>query len=446
MPHTACKVPVTQTKAPSIFGKASESFKPGAKSLLQRYFISPEVFAEEQKKIFSAQWVLVGHQSGIAQPGDYFISEVADESLVVVRDKHEAIHGFYNVCRHRGSRLIESRNGQLSAAIQCPYHAWTYGLDGRLIGAPHMGDVSDFNKADYSLHPVNVAIWEGFIFVNLAEAGPLTSSCISAISRSARPLPRGDTGHVAVPDSSILSHSHFCALTGASRPSLPAGEKRERRNEGEFVSLEKWFAPLKGKFSHWNMSILQPAKRIEYDVRANWKLMLQNYSECYHCPGVHPQLQKVSPYDSAENDLREGPFLGGFMKINPGKSLTMSGNACAAFVGDIENLQQVFYYSIFPNMLLSLHPEYVMVHQLWPQSPDRTLIVCDWLFHPDAFGRKDFKPEDAIEFWDVTNRQDWHVCELSQQGISSRAYEPGPYSARESIPAAWDEYYLRQMR
>jgi Rieske 2Fe-2S family protein len=287
-----------------------------------------------------------------------------------------------------------------------------------LLGAPHMDDVPGFDKSDYPLHRVNLGLWEGFIFVNLAEAGPLTS---------------------------ILSHSHSAALTGASRPSLPAGEKKERQKPDGFVSLEDWFAPLQGKFSHWNMSILQPAKRIEYDVCANWKLMFENYSECYHCPGVHPQLQKVSPYDSAENDLHEGPFLGGSMKINPGKSLTMSGNACAAFVGKIENLQQVFYYSIFPNMLLSLHPEYVMVHQLWPQSPERTLIVCDWLFHPEAFGRKDFRPDDAIEFWDMTNKQDWHVCELSQQGISSRAYEPGPYSARESIPAAWDEYYLQQM-
>jgi Rieske 2Fe-2S family protein len=343
---------------------------------------------------------LVGHQSGVAQPGDYFISEVAGESLIVVRDKRGEIRAFYNLCRHRGSRLIENSNGQLSVGIQCPYHAWTYALDGRLLGAPHMDDVSGFDKADYPLHRVNLGLWEGFIFVNLAEAGALTS---------------------------ILS-------------------QRERRQQDGFVSLEDWFAPLKGKFSHWNMPILQPAKRIEYDVRANWKLMFENYSECYHCPGVHPQLQKVSPYDSAENDLRKGPFLGGFMKINPGKSLTMSGDACAAFVGKIENLQQVFYYSIFPNMLLSLHPEYTMVHQLWPQSPERTLIVCDWLFHPDAFERQDFKPEDAIEFWDMTNKQDWHVCELSQQGIASRAYEPGPYSARESIPAAWDEYYLKQIR
>lgn len=357
------------------------TLSPVVKSMPQKYFASPDLFAEEQTNIFSKEWLLVGHQSQIANAGDYFLTTVASERIIVVRDQQSHVRGFYNVCRHRGSRLKEEACGHAST-IQCPYHAWTYGLDGRLIGAPHMDEVAGFDKSDYPLHPINLGVWEGFIFVNL-ETNP--------------------------------------------------------------VPLEKWFAPLKGKFSHWNMSILRPTKRIEYDVRANWKLMFENYSECYHCPGVHPQLQKVSPYDSAQNDLREGPFLGGFMKINAGESLTMSGNACAAFVGKIENLQQVFYYSIFPNMLLSLHPEYVMVHQLWPQSPDRTLIVCDWLFHPDAFAREDFNPEDAIEFWDMTNKQDWHVCELSQQGISSRAYVPGPYSSRESIPAAWDREYLRHV-
>jgi Rieske 2Fe-2S family protein len=371
----------TQAQPTPVLRKTIESFAAREKSLPQKYFVSPGIFAEEQKEIFANQWLLIGHQSQIPDAGDYIVQQVIGESLIVIRDKNSEVHGFFNVCRHRGTRLIEDEKGRC-AAIQCPYHAWTYGLDGKLIGAPHMDDVPGFDKADYPLHAVNVGLWEGFIFVNLEK----------------HPMP-----------------------------------------------LEKWFAPLAGKFSHWNMSILQPAKRVEYDVRANWKLMFENYSECYHCPGVHPQLQKISPYDSAQNDLREGPFLGGFMKINQGKSLTMSGNACAAFVGKIENLQQVFYYSIFPNMLLSLHPEYVMVHRLWPQSPERTLIVCDWLFHPDAFTRKDFKPEDAIEFWDMTNKQDWHVCELSQLGIASRAYQPGPYSSRESIPAAWDEYYLSRM-
>jgi len=218
------------------------------------------------------------------------------------------------------------------------------------------------------------------------------------------------------------------------------------------ASLEKWFEPLGRKFSPWNLAALRSAKRIEYDVRANWKLIFQNYSECYHCLGMHPELSKISPYDSAENDLTEGPFLGGFMRIASDKSLTMSGNACALPVGNFgnEDFRFVFYYSIFPNMLLSLHPDYAMVHQLEPQSPERTLIFCDWFFNPEAAGVTDpgykFDPDDAVEFWDMVNKQDWHVCELSQRGIASRAYEPGPYSARESIPAAWDDYYLRQIR
>ena len=372
-----------QTTATVAFRKTAETFASGAKTLEQKYFVSPGIFAQEQEKIFSKKWVLVGHQNQIAKPGDYFVQEVANESLIIIRDQRSAIRGFYNVCRHRGTRLRGDQNGHLSA-IQCPYHAWTYGLDGRLIGAPHMDDVEGFDKADYSLHAVNLALWEGFIFVNLAD----------------RPLP-----------------------------------------------LEKVFAPLAGRFSHWNLPKLRSAKRIEYDVRANWKLIFENYSECYHCPGVHPVLSKLTPYDSAENDLCEGPFLGGFMRIAKGNSLTMTGNSCALPVGDIkgEGHNRVFYYSIFPNMLLSMHPDYVMVHQLWPKSPERTLIFCDWFFHPEAFDRTDFHPNDAIEFWDMTNRQDWHVCELSQQGIASRAYRPGPYSPRESIPAAWDREYLRHV-
>jgi Rieske 2Fe-2S family protein len=353
-------------------------------TLPQRYFVSPEVFAEEQKAIFSSQWVLVGHQSQIPKTGDYLVEWVAGESLIILRDQKGIVRGFYNVCRHRGTRLCEEQSGH-SSAIQCTYHAWTYALDGRLIGAPQMETAPGFEKADYGLHAVHVALWEGFIFVNLA----------------ADPAP-----------------------------------------------LEEVFAPLAGKFSHWNLPVLCSAKRIDYDVRANWKLIFENYSECYHCPGVHPMLSKVSPSDSAENDLSEGPFLGGFMSIVEGASLTKSGGACALPVGEIsdEDHARVFYYSIFPNMLLSMHPDYVMVHRISPQSADRTLISCDWFFHPDAFDRADFHPQDAVEFWDITNRQDWHVCELSQQGIASRAYQPGPYSPRESIPAAWDREYLRRMR
>jgi glycine betaine catabolism A len=370
------------SKATPGFRKTGETFTSGATTLPQRYFVSPEVFAQEQEQIFSTQWVVVGHQSQIARAGDYFTQQFAGESVIILRDQEGEVRAFYNVCRHRGTRLCEDRSGRLRETIRCPYHAWTYSLDGKLMGAPHMDKVEGFAKAGHSLHPVSLALWEGFIFLSL-----------------------------------VLEPTTF----------------------------QRVFAPLTGKFTHWNLPNLRSARRIEYDVRANWKLIFENYSECYHCPLVHPALSKLTPYDSAENDLCEGPFLGGFMPITKGHSLTMSGNACALPVGDIqaEDHHRVFYYSIFPNMLLSMHPDYVMVHQLWPQSPDRVTILCDWFFHPTAFDRPDFHPDDAIAFWDMTNRQDWHVCELSQQGISSRAYQPGPYSPRESIPAAWDREYLR---
>jgi len=372
---------VKSTVKPKLRSKAKPSSN-GAKTLAQKYLVSEGIFAEEQKRIFSKQWVCVSHQNDIATAGDYLLAQIAGESVLVVRDQSGEVRAFYNTCRHRGTRLCEEDKGHFRQTIQCPYHAWTYGLDGRLLGAPHMEQCEGFDKAAYPLNEVKTGLWEGFIFVSLAE----------------NPVP-----------------------------------------------LETVFAPLSGKFSHWNLPKLRSAKRIEYDVRANWKLVFENYSECYHCPLVHPALSKITPYDSAENDLTEGPFLGGFMPITSGNGLTMSGNACALPVGEIkaEDHKRVFYYSIFPNMLLSMHPDYVMVHQIWPQSAGRCFIYCDWFFHPDAFGQPNFNPNDAIEFWEMTNKQDWHVCELSQQGIASRSYQPGPYGPRETIPAAWDREYLR---
>src|SRR5437764_11293432 len=112
-----------------------------AKSFPKKYFVSPEIFAEEQEKIFSRNCLLVGHQSQLEKSGDFFLATIAGESLIVVRDQRSEIRGFYNVCRHRGTRLKEDAFGH-TLTIQCPYHAWTYGLDGRLIGAPHMDEVS----------------------------------------------------------------------------------------------------------------------------------------------------------------------------------------------------------------------------------------------------------------------------------------------------------------
>jgi Rieske 2Fe-2S family protein len=139
-----------QTKLTPAFRKAAATVQPDAKTLPQRYFVAPEIFSEELQKIFAANWVLVGHQSQLAEPGDYFLAEIAGESLIVTKDQRSTIRAFYNVCRHRGARLCEEQNGH-AGAIQCPYHAWTYALDGRLLGAPHMDETPGFNKTEYPL-------------------------------------------------------------------------------------------------------------------------------------------------------------------------------------------------------------------------------------------------------------------------------------------------------
>jgi Phenylpropionate dioxygenase and related ring-hydroxylating dioxygenases, large terminal subunit len=356
-----------------------------ARTLPGEYFTSSAIFAEEREKIFARRWLCVGREARLAAAGDYFLQDVLGESIIVVRDDDGRTNAYYNVCRHRGSRLCEAETGSFDGTIRCPYHSWTYALDGRLLGAPSTSDLPGFSVADYPLRHVALAKWEGFLFINLAD----------------EPEP-----------------------------------------------FESAWAPLLGRFTRFNISRLDTARTIEYDVKANWKLLFQNYSECYHCGPVHPSLARATPPTSGENDLVEGPFTGGFMVMNPGyESLTMSGRSCGLPVGDLppEELRRVYYYAIVPNMLLSLHPDYVMYHTLWPEAPDRTRVTCSWLFHPDTLTDSRFDPDDGVEFWDMTNRQDWHICERSQLGVSSRAYRPGPYSKREALPAQFDREVLRAL-
>jgi Rieske 2Fe-2S family protein len=212
--------------------------------------------------------------------------------------------------------------------------------------------------------------------------------------------------------------------------------------------LDEALAPLLGRFAPWRLPQLATARQIQYEVAANWKLIFQNFSECYHCPPVHPALAKLSHYRSGANNLREGGVLGGYMLINEaGGSLTMSGRLCGAPLGDLpeDERQRVYYYSIFPGAFLTLQPDFVIATRLVPFAVDRTRVVCDFLFSPETLGRSALDPADGVEIWDVTNRQDWHMCELAQQGVSSRAYRPGVYSKEESLLAAFDREYLRSM-
>ena len=368
----------------STFRRTNEHYVEGSLTLPQQYYTSNEVFARETERIFKKSWVCAGHQSRIPEAGEYFLLNLFEESLIVLRDKAGQIRAFYNVCRHRGTRICEKDEGRFSGSVQCSYHAWTYGLDGRLIGAPFMKDVEGFRWEDYPLRAAPVQLWEGFIFVFLGAGTP--------------------------------------------RP------------------LEETNAPLMNRFAKWNLAGLKSYERIPYDVRSNWKYIFQNFNECYHCPTIHPLLNTLTDYTSGNNDLVEGPLLGGFMEIL-NESLTVSGHACARPLGQLgEDSRRGYYYSILPNLLLNVHPDYVMFHLVFPQTPDRSTIFSEWLFHPQASDQPGFRPQEAVDFWHETNLQDWHVCELGQLGVSSQAYSPGWYTPRESLLAAFDRHYLKIMK
>ena len=356
----------------------------GAKTLDALWYTSSAVFEQERGRIFSRSWIAAGRDEQIPKPGDYFVLELAGESLIITRDASGKLHAFFNVCRHRGTRLCTEPAGHFQNTIQCQYHAWTYGLDGSLLVARNMEGTVGFARAEYPLREARLRLFEGFIFVCLDETAP---------------------------------------------------------------SFTETFRPLDGRFAAWQLHTLRVPKRIEYDVAANWKLIFQNYSECYHCPVIHPQLEKLSPSDSGRNDFIEGAFLGGYSLLHDGKSLTSSGTSARKPLGTVsgDELRRAYYYTIFPSLLLSLHPDYAMAHYVVPIAPDRTRIVCEWLFGQDELARSGFDASDVVEFWDLTNRQDWRVNELTQQGVNSRAYTPGPYAVQEGLLHAFDRHYLSLM-
>ncbi len=189
------------------------------------------------------------------------------------------------------------------------------------------------------------------------------------------------------------------------------------------------------------MGDLRKAHRIVYDTAANWKLILQNFSECLHCPLIHPALQKLSHYLSGENEPATSTYLGGRMELRDGiETLAMSGKSGLAVIPGLPEAEHkhVYFYVLLPNLMLSLHPDYLITHLLRPIACDRTEIVCDFHVRPEEKTRPDFNLDEVVEFWDLTNRQDWHVSDLTQLGLKSRAYSPGPYSDREELLYALD--------
>jgi Rieske 2Fe-2S family protein len=346
-------------------------------------YVAPEVFAWEQEHLFEGTWVCVGRAEALARPGDQAAFRVGRDGVLVVRDEDGRLRGFFNACRHRGHELLPSGEARNLRVIKCPYHAWSYALDGRLVGAPRFADVPGFDRSAYPLIPARVAEWRGFVFAN------------------------------------------------------PSGDAPE---------LAEWVGNLEELVAPWEPERLETMASHTYTVQANWKVIVENYHECYHCPSIHPALCRVTPPDSGENLPHTGRWVGGSMELAEGaETMSLTGRSLGVRLPGLTERQarEVYYCGLFPNLLLSLHPDYVMFHRIEPLGPAESLVECGWLFPPEARGRRGFDPAYAREFWDLTNREDWAACESVQRGLASRGARQGPLARMEDEVALFQRMVAR---
>jgi glycine betaine catabolism A len=371
------------------------------KSLPSSYYWSEEIFNQEKERIFFREWFCAGREEQLANPGDFVVLDVVGESILVVRSKDGSLKAHYNVCRHRGARLCASESEQIGSdhvqlkggvlgvtGIRCPYHQWTYSLDGHLLHAPHFVDSAGFSKSDFSLYPVDLETWGGFFFLNLSPGEP---------PKTSRTLPQ---------------------------------------QLGEIIS----------RVQRYPLSDLRIVATITYEVPANWKAILENYNECYHCGGLHPELCEIVPafrqQDGAQLDWERGiPHREG------ASTFSFSGTTTRAPFPGLNEDEKVRHKGelIYPNFMLSLAADHVTAFLLWPKNAQETRITCHFLFHPDEIDKTGFAPDDAIEFWDLVNRQDWAICKRVQQGLDSRVHKFGYYTPMEGLSADIRRYVLERL-
>ncbi|HEY3766136.1 MAG TPA: aromatic ring-hydroxylating dioxygenase subunit alpha [Gaiellales bacterium] len=355
------------------------------KTLSGRDYHAAEVFEVERERIFARNWFYAGRVEALAEAGDFMTVDVAGESVIVLRDKDERLHGFYNVCRHRGSRLCDELSGRMKGAVKCPYHAWSYSFDGRLIGTPNVGK-DELDRDALGLWPVEVDVWEGFLFVHL----------------DADPQP-----------------------------------------------LEAWLGgqhdgPL--SFARFNLTDLRSGHTTVTEVKANWKILIENYNECLHCPTVHPELVAVVPafrkgsvYDAHRGD-------GGVAIVGGGTSFTRTGQSSLPVMPGLDEHDSTSLYgcTVFPNMFIDVTGTGAIATTLLPREPGHTTVVTDYLFRPEAIADPGFDPSEIVEFVELVAHQDYVVCERVQRGVRSRAFTHGVLAEKDALLDGFNTRYLQE--
>ena len=355
---------VTETDNPSQ--ELPESLLP---TLAGHYYSDPDVFAMEQRAIFERMWFCTVRSADIAKPGAFRTVQVGRESILVTRSRTGEARAFFNVCRHRGAQLCTEDSGEVKRAFQCSYHAWTYDLDGKLVAAPNLTKMPDIDRVEYGLRQVHVREWIGYVWVSLAEDPP----------------------------------SFEETVTGDVRTRL-----------GDVESLE----------DH-DVAKLGLGRRITYDVKANWKLVIENFMECYHCATIHPELTEVLP--EFADGFAAQYFVGhGALFGEDVKGFTVDGSEGFERIPSVTEDQDRRYYAVTirPQVFINLVPDHVIFHRMYPMAPDRTIVECDWLYLPHVVD-SGMDLSHSVELFHRVNQQDFDACERCQAGNRSRVYAEG---------------------
>lgn len=336
------------------------------------------VFDLEKEHIFFKEWLCVARDEELATAGDHSILDIMGESIILLRNGDGELRAFYNVCRHRGARLCVGEDKTLLGGgiskkyIVCPYHSWTYDLNGQLKSAPHIPEDCDFDTDNVQLYPVGVESWYGFIFINLSP----------------------DT---AKPFSEAVAH-------------------------------------VSARFDRYQIESLRIGQTIRYEVNANWKIICENYNECYHCGPVHPELCRIVPLFRKDGGA-DLPWEDGIPHKDGAYTFTRDGTTNRRMIPGLSEAEQTKHFGelIYPNLFISMSSDHVAAFVLQPLGSERTMVECHFLFEPHAMQQADYDPSDAVEFWDLINRQDWEICERVQQGISSRVHKQGFCAPMEDL-------------
>ena len=348
-------------------------------ALPRELYVDPEAWAHEREQVLLREWTCVGRLAdlGLHEPERIAVVEVLGESVLMSTDADGALHASYNVCRHRGSQLFPTEPGSPpllcgAKSIRCPYHSWTYALDGSLLRAPHTEE-GDVEPTVFGLHPLGAKVWGGFVFVHPtpSASAPLTES----VGRATTTL------------------------------------------------------------AHYDLGSLVTGLTMRYDVAANWKVLAENYNECYHCGPVHPELSRLVPSFAGGGEGLD--WDAGIPHREGAWTFTMSGTTDRAPLPGLDADERVRHKGelVYPNLMLSCSADHVAAFTLHPLEVDRTEIECRLLFAADEVAKPTFDPSDAGDFWDLVNRQDWAICESVQRGMSSRAYTHGWFAPMEDDSA-----------